>query len=344
MAAPSRTQVLDSSVVSAIDTYLTTVPVDVIFEDNLLLSSVFNAGPSAGNQGAVKSLYKARPGNISRQNGREVVIPVRYGRSTNTKAFNRADVVPLGIDDPITMQRDGFANYIDTFVLTWDELQEVSGPQGVINLAQAKADACKQTLAETIEGDLWSTNNGTTTNPKEVLGIQFLIAEAPGTGVIWGINRATYSWHQNQFTDATSAFSAGGLDDMRAMRVSTAGVSGVDKASAIFTTPAVWQAYTKEAEDIHQITSGRTAELGFEVAVYQGIPVVYSDQCVAGSMFFLNMKYMQLVLPGGGAFQVRTPANPADQVIDLIRQLIFRMQWGFQRYDRQGVIFNYTDT
>ena len=58
MADPSRTQVLGDDVVSAVDMYLTNMPVDVIFEDNLLLSSVFNAGPDNGNQGAVKSLFR----------------------------------------------------------------------------------------------------------------------------------------------------------------------------------------------------------------------------------------------------------------------------------------------
>ena len=68
----------------------------------------------------------------------------------------------------------------------------------------------------------------------------------------------------------------------------------------IVTTQAVYEAYKDIAKDNHATQSAptkslqRVADLGFQHAAYQGIPVVWDPNCTSGRMYYLNREAMKL--------------------------------------------------
>lgn len=343
MAYASRTQVMNDALMTR-DTYISSRAADVIFEPSPLLGAIFGASKMPGTPMGNRTLFTRKPGNVSRQNGRSLLLPVRFNRSTNTATFGGAEPLDTNIDAVGTQQQGVFGNYTDFSARTKVEAWENSGAQMAVDLQKARVDQMFCTISESIEGDMWGSGDGTGASLYEIYGIQYLISTTPSTGTVWGIDRATNSWHSNQATDAAGAFASVGLSSWRTMFTTVSGNGGYDRPTVIMTTPILFNAYTAEAEDIHRITSGREAELGFDVATYRGVPVSYSDNCLAGASYFLNLNNAWIIIPLGSAFQSETFPDPADQAVTDQLRIYFRAQWGFDRYDRQGVVFGFTDS
>lgn len=349
MATPTRTQTLDDATVATVDTYLEKTPGDVLFERNVLFGALFGAAREPGQVGnQVAKVFKVPPGRVMRQAGREYWLPIANQRSTSTQTFKALDTLKVAVDPFMTTQRQTPSYYTDFAAISWQEAEESSGPDNIIDIFQGRLDMTFRTLSEKIETDLWSLNDGTTNDathdPKGVLGIRFLMADSPATGSPWNIDRSTETYQRNNTANAAAAFATNGLAQMRAMYTSCSGNAATDKPSVIITTPAVWNAYTAQAESIHRITSNQTIDLGFEMAVYRGIPIIYSESCPAGKQYWLNLAYWYLIMPKGADFKVVDIATPNDQLVALQRRLVVSLQWGCIRYDRQGVIYGFTDT
>lgn len=346
MATPTRTQVLDDVTVATIDTYLEKTPGDVLFERNVLFGALFGAAREPGQVGnQVAKVFKVPPGRVKRQAGREYWLPVANQRSTSTQTFRMLDTLKVAVDPFLTTQRQTPSYYTDFAAISWQEAEESSGPDNVIDIFQGRFDMTLRTLSEKIETDLWSTNDGISVgDPKGVLGIRTLLADTPTSGTVWNIDRSTETWQRNNYSNAAAAFSTNGLAQMRSMYTSCSGNAATDKPSVIVTTPAVWNAYTAQAESIHRITSNQTIDLGFEMAVYRGIPMIYSESCPAGRQYWMNLAYWYLCMPTGADFKTVDPPSPNDQLIALQRRIVVSLQWGCIRYDRQGVIYGFTDT
>jgi hypothetical protein len=115
-------------------------------------------------------------------------------------------------------------------------------------------------------------------------------------------------------------------------------VGGTDKPSVIIGDPTMFNQFTAEAETIHRITQGREADLGFEIAVWRGIPFTYTDQCPANIQKWLNLKYWYLLMQPGDDFDTEMYDSPPDQAMWKLWRLFLSLQWGCERFDRQGTV------
>ena len=337
MALPTRTQTMNDSLLT-LDTYIKSKPVDVTFEPRLLAGAFL----SALNQKGAKSLMGTGEKNIYRRNGRDLLLPVRYGRSSNTQAFRGMDTLNTNKDTSTTFQSEVFSNYTDFAAQDWEEAQENKGDVQEGSIWQARVDQMMDSIGERVEGDMWSTNS-TSTNPDEIRGLQHLVAISPSSGTVWGIDRSTNSWHRNNSVAVTSTFASVGLSSLATGWNAACANGGGDRPTAGFTTSILWNAYMAEAEDIHRITIGREAELSYDVATYRGSPVTWSSDCPSGYWYQLNMKYGFMVVRTN-PFYTEYPEKPNDQLIANQVRIVFSAQWGFERYDRQTVISGFTDT
>jgi hypothetical protein len=359
MPTPTRTQILGDAVVSTIDTYLRKTPADVIFESNLLFGSLWQADRMPGSI-AQRPVFRAPTGRVLRRHAREMWIPVAVGRSTNTMAYNHADELSTSLDDVMTTQRWQYAYYTDFAGISRTEYLENSGAEALIDRMQARTDMVFRTLSEFIENDLWTDNDGITKGLKNVLGLLHLMPQdqaGTDSGSVWNIDRAIYDWQRQNFLGvagatygaadgdfstplpgATAPNQINGLQAMREFYTTNAGTGGTDPTSAIITTPELFNEFTAAAETIQRITSGREADLGYEIAVWRGIPVSYSGKCPAKTQKWLNLKYWYLLMPPGEDFATEMYDSPPDQAMWKLWRVFLALQWGCERFDRQGTL------
>lgn len=352
MALPSRTQELGDAVVSTIDTYLRKTPADVIFESNLLFGSLWQADRMPGSI-AQRPVFRAPRGRVQRRHARELWIPVSHLKSTNTMEYDHADELSTSLDDVMTVQRENYAYYTDFAGISRTEYLENTGPEALIDRMQARTDMVFRTLSEFIENDLWTANDRITTGLKKVLGLLHILPQdqsATDTGVLWNIDRAIFPFQRQNFLAPGADFSTAigtagsrtedveGLKAMRDFYTTCSGTGGTDPANAIITTPELFNSFTQMAEGIHRVTSGREADLGFEIAVWRGIPVSYTGLCPAFTQKWLNLKYWYLLMPPGEDFATEMYDSPPDQAMWKLWRVFLALQWGCERYDRQGTI------
>jgi hypothetical protein len=136
---------------------------------------------------------------------------------------------------------------------------------------------------------------------KSMLGLQDIIADAPTTGTVGGINRATNSWWRNQTNasggdfDAKSGDIYTGLSSMSAMFNDCS--EGNVRPRVIFTTLTLFG----ELETILESTGYARLEAGSREAgvdasapSFRGAPVVFDRDCASGHMYFINPQYLKL--------------------------------------------------
>ena len=345
MANPSETRVLGDPVIVTAETFARDTYQDVVFEPSPLFSGVFGAARMPGTPKGDSKFPWAGKGNLSQQDGREVWIPVATGASTNTQAFSRSSTLNLNVDDIGTVQRSEYTNYTEAAAILKVEAWENTGPQRRLDLYKERTNQALRSLASRIEGDAWSANADVSDGvQEEVVGLQTLISTGT-TNTVWKLSRTTYSFQRNNTTNAAAAFATNGLSSMRTMYTNCAGNGSFDVPSVIATTPVLLNAYEAELEDRHQITSTMNPDAGMQMAHYKGIPMFCSDNCLTGAMYFINLGYMYVIIPTGGAMESEHyPASsfPNQPVKEAIRYYL-RMTWGFSRFDRQGVIYGFTD-
>ena len=347
MTIPTVTLQLNDRVISTVESYISRKPADVLFEHNLLFGALWNADKMPGTPGERPKGINVPSGRVKRRNARELWLPMATNRATTVEPFSGADTLKTNIDDVGTVQRFGYSYYTGYAGMTLTEHLENTGPDAIMDIFQNRVDSVFRTFSEEIETDLWGSGDGTTVDAndqnKRVLGIEHLLPNVPSSGTVWNIDRSTETYHRPNAINAADSFANVGLDKMRRMRTSVSGTSGVDGPSIIMATSELWEAYVKEAESIHQATQIKVANMTAEAAVYGGIPVAYSALCGTGKMFWLNLKYWYLFLQPGAIFTPYQVGMPANQLIWKSWRIVLSIQWGCERYDRQGVIYGFTD-
>jgi hypothetical protein len=343
-AVPNETRALGDNVIATAETFLADEYIDVVFEPSPLLGGAFRAAKMPGTPKSAQT-FPFGKAEIMRQDGREAWLPAGYGTSSNTQAFSRGSTLSLNIDDVGTTQRCDFANYTDAAAIYKVEQWENRGPVQRLNIYKERGKMALRTTSARIEGDLWSANADTSGAQEEVVGLQTLISTGT-TNTAWKLSRSTYTFQRNNTTVIANTFANVGLSSMRSMWTSCSGNGGFDKPTCIGTTAVLFNAYEAEAEDIHRITVNLTADLGMETVMYKGVPMFWSDNCLTGAIYMFNLNYSKVMLPLGQEWETQHygPENfPNAPVGEAIRYFI-RMNWGFSRYDRQGVISGFTDT
>ena len=222
---------------------------------------------------------------------------------------------PLLYNELATKFYDGFETFtidtsqevIDAAVYQWKQLggfSFISGKEKIMNrekwqavsIAESRIDALIAGLRNKTGLSLYSL--GTGDGGKEFGGLRLLVADAPATGVVGGIDGATETWWRNQADLGTAAITAATiLSKMNAMQLAC--TRGADQPDLIMADSDYFTAYWESLQENARHTSPKLADAGFRTLEFVGTPVVYDAQCATdftnaggGRMYFLNCKYL----------------------------------------------------
>jgi hypothetical protein len=153
-------------------------------------------------------------------------------------------------------------------------------------------------------------------------GLGNLVATAPTSGTVGGINRANFSFWRNQQT--SGAQSSAAFDNLRAAMRSIYNLCsngvGDDHPSFAVTTRTVFEAFEGLLIANERFTSKSEGDGGFknEVLKFKGAKISYDNDATAAELRFLNPKYLKLVYKTGSWMKMRPAINPANQTIDIV--------------------------
>jgi hypothetical protein len=139
--------------------------------------------------------------------------------------------------------------------------------------------------------------DGTGNSGKDWLGLAAIVDSA---GTVGGINRATAG---NEFWQSYEEGTAGALS-LADMATAYNSVSvGNDHPDMMLTTQTLFEKYESLLQPQLRYTDAKTADAGFQNLLFKSAPVTYDVHCQAGTMYFLNSKYLTLVGHSGKWFE-----------------------------------------
>jgi hypothetical protein len=206
-----------------------------------------------------------------------------------------------------TFNIDTSQEVIDAAVYQWKQLggfSFISGKEKIMNrekwrvvsIAEARVDALMAGVRNKTGLSIYSL--GTGDGGKEFGGLRLLVADAPATGVVGGIDGAAYPWWQNQADVQGGAIAAGELlSRMNAMQLAC--TRGMDQTDLWVANSVFFTNYWESLQTNARFTNAKLADAGFRTLEFLGKPVVYDAQCATdltaagtGRIYALNTKHL----------------------------------------------------
>jgi hypothetical protein len=238
-------------------------------------------------------------GNVRPFSGGNVILEELFyddSSTNNANSYSGYEVLNIAPDSPISAAQYKIAQYADSVTMSGLEMLQNSSKEAIIDLLDGRMQVSEARLLNRISGDLYG--DGTGNGGKNLDGLGAAVASVPSSGTYGGINRATWTFWQNQIT--TGATSANILASMTTAAIKQ--IRGTDKADLIVAGNTMYQYYVGALQSIQRIAAEESGAAGFASLKFYGggtsADVVlgggYGSQETATYMYMLNTNYIFL--------------------------------------------------
>lgn len=258
--------------------------------------------------------------------GTRIEWAVEYGLDDSEESYSGYDEFTLPEQDNVTI---AYANWKQAY-----KSIVISGRDRMINTGQKIFDLLEQKEKNAIESLQQQMNerfysDGTGNDSKRVTGLGAIIAEAPTSGTLFGINRANEAWWRNQLKDTNAAYwdKTNDVPTMRNDMVElwlkcgrlAAGGKKDRYPDLILGSENYYMYYDRTCSKIGQrFVNTNAADAGFTNLKFMGATLIHDYDCPpdAGNdekAFFINSRFMQLKYHPQRNFKVTALQSPENQ-------------------------------
>lgn len=267
-------------------------------------------------------------GNSRPVSGGTIILEeLAFAENSTAMYYSGAEVLNIAPSDVISAAQFPFKQAAVAINITGLEMLQNSSDEQIIDLFEARVKVGENTMKNLLSSGIYS--DGTGTSGKQITGLQAMVVASPGSGTVGGIDRATWSFWQNQVYDfSTSAGgSASSSNIQTGFNTLYARTSrGSDVVDLILLDNNFWGFFMASLQNIQRFpSSSKMAELGFVASKYMNADVVL-DGGIGGNIptstgYFLNTNYIHFrphskrnIVPIGGE---RASVNQ-DAIVQLI--------------------------
>ena len=227
------------------------------------------------------------------------------------------------------------------------DFQKNRGQAQLINKVNADIDNLQSSLIDEMESKLFS--DGTGDSGLAIDGLDNVVAEAPATGTVGNLNRATYSWWRNNYKDMTGEPTSTHLRKRMNTMFNDCGKYGQGATrfpDIIVCDQTVHELYEAELLEIARIpiADKDMADLGFGDFAYKGRPMTWAPSCKAQSLYMLNTNYLHWTADPIENFTMGEWLPIVNQPRDRVAHVMAVGNLVCGNCRKQGVIFNITET
>lgn len=260
------------------------------------------------NNNAILLSMEKHGGMRTEPGGRTIVEEILYDENDTAKWYDGGEEFSTATNPVMTAAEYEWKQLGGSVYIHGRDRRINSGPDGFIKLLASRFTALETTLENELNEGLLS--DGSANGGKQIVGLETLVAEAPTSGTVGGINRATSTnafWRNYKLQPAVdisggSAVSPANIKQMYT-KVIINTTRGVDKPTVILAGNSHFEYLMTAMQAQQQLTDPTMAKAGFNNIVYQGIPVVLGGGVSMGGQtllatdksYFLNTKYLKLV-------------------------------------------------
>ena len=155
------------------------------------------------NNNALLSRMKKKGSIKPVSGGRTIVQELEYAQNGTYQRYAGYQVLNIQPSDVFTAAEFDWKQA--AVAVTWNGLEidvQNTGAEQIIDLLESRIQNAEKTMANNLSYDLYS--NGTADGGLQVGGLQLLVADAPNSGVVGGIDRSQWPFWRNQVFSGTT--------------------------------------------------------------------------------------------------------------------------------------------
>jgi hypothetical protein len=228
--------------------------------------------------------------------GRTLVQELSYQENSTFTWYSGYDPLDVSATDVMSAAEFDWKQAAVAVTISGLEQLQNSGKEKILDLMENRIDIAEKTMMNKLALGCYA--DGTGNGGKEIGGLQHLVADLPTSGTVGGINRATWSFWQNQYRDSSDnsvTLSSTTIQSEMNIMYSRL-VRGTDRPDLIITDNNLWLMYLASLQTIQRITNDKMAQAGFENLKFMSADVVLDGgqggNCPADHMYFLNSDYI----------------------------------------------------
>ena len=239
-------------------------------------------------------------GNVQPFSGGNVILQeIMYNdpNTNNANSYSGYEVLNITPDSPISAAQFSITQYADSVTMSGLEMLQNSSKEQIIDLLDGRMQVSEARLLNRISGDIYG--DGTGNGGKNITGLAAAVSTSPTSGTYGGINRANWTFWQNQATTGVTGYA-----NIQAKMVDAAikSVRGTDKVDTIVAGNNFYSYYVQSLQAIQRIAGVEEGAAGFASLKFYGggmsADVIlgggYGGQENTGYMYLLNTNYIFL--------------------------------------------------
>jgi len=260
------------------------------------------------------NVFTARPltytlmdkGRIRMLNGgTKIVEPLIYGESNTVKSYSDYDSIALTPQTGISAAEYDWKQYAASISISGIEEAKNNGEAEIINLLEAKIMQAEESMREGFNRMFFA--DGTGNGGKDWNGLGNLVESENSVGGINSASGQDNDWWRSYEENTATALTLAQM----ATAYNTVSV-GNDHPDVILSSQTLFEKYESLLQPQLRYTDTKTADAGFQNLLFKAAPIMYDVHCNAGTMFFLNTKYITLVGHSSKWFQQTEFIRPED--------------------------------
>ena len=224
--------------------------------------------------------------------GTKIYEELSFAENGNAGYYSGYDFLPVAAQDVLSAAEFAIKQAACPVVVSGLEQLQNSGKERIIDLMDGRMGVAESSMANLLAGGVYS--DGTGSGGKQVTGLNAGVPLANTTGTYGGINRATWSFWQNQINDQTGLTAStiqGAMNTLWAKLV-----RGMDRPDLLVSDSTIWALYMASLQAQQRFVDVTTANLGFPSIKYMDADYILDGGiggfCPAGTLFMLNTKYI----------------------------------------------------
>lgn len=283
--------------------------------------------------------------------GYNYVFPV-LKEFPNVQGYTGLTVLDSQEADPVTTAQFERKQLTVPIMLSGTKLLQNSGsdPTSIVNYIAAQIEIAEEAMKNSMAGStigIMSALNET--DFTGITGLQTILGSNASslltTGTVGNLDRATYTFWRQQNASCGTGFSTNGLTAMRTLYVNTFRGDEAPTVIAMTLNSYINLDTALTGQLTYNTPSPKTqfGDVGFEHIMFRGAVVLPDANVPANTGYFLNLKYMKLVVHQERDMSIRDFIAPENQ-----DGLLGRIYWAgnlvCNNLARQGLLYGTIDT
>lgn len=257
---------------------------------------------------AVLGILRGKKRIVKEDGGSIISQPILVQPNQTAVTYAGADILPTDSQEEFSAYELQWKQAQASVTITGIDKARASGKRAQLDLVKNKTESAYMALFDKLGSQVFA--NGTGNIGKDWDGLTAAINTASGFGNYLGIDRTANPWWQAQDFNPGSPTN---LTTGSMMTLYMQCKTDEERIHIIAATKTGYASFMSLLTPQEQFVSSEIASLGFDNIAFQGAPMIDDSAVPSGSMYFLNLDHVRMIVHRDNDFVFGGLAEPINQ-------------------------------